>query len=180
MCTGAAERAARGQKFRNRPANPLTCRASDVLCLDANAAERPWFLRISAQKQKNRLTDQVHRPEAEFHLIRGHGLSSHAEVARGCSLLRRVLFAACGEAISPSQPAGGSLIETTPLQSDNAAPAAQFVHHSGNAASDRRRGLLTLKVSVRAPDWLRRSISRTVIAAASSWRRISFFARPAG
>lgn len=39
----AAEPKARGPKSGNRPANPLTCRASDLLCLDANAVECPWF-----------------------------------------------------------------------------------------------------------------------------------------
>jgi len=47
------ERTARGRQSRNRPANPLTCRASDLLCLDANAAKSPWFRGISAQRQKN-------------------------------------------------------------------------------------------------------------------------------
>jgi hypothetical protein len=54
--TKALERAARGQKSWNRPANPLTCRASDLLCLDANATKRPWFRGISAQMQTKRTT----------------------------------------------------------------------------------------------------------------------------
>ena len=51
--TRPAERAARGQKSRNRRANPLTCRASDLLCLDANAAQCPLFRRIFGQSAKN-------------------------------------------------------------------------------------------------------------------------------
>ena len=51
--TRAAERAARGQKSRNRRANPLTCRASDLLCLDANATQCPLFRRIFGQSAKN-------------------------------------------------------------------------------------------------------------------------------
>jgi hypothetical protein len=50
--TGAAERATRGQTSRNRPANPLTCRASDLLCLDANALEYPLFRRISGSMRE--------------------------------------------------------------------------------------------------------------------------------
>src|SRR6516164_6498771 len=51
--TLAAERAARGQKSRNRRANPLTCRASDLLCLHANAVQRPRFRRIAGPSAKN-------------------------------------------------------------------------------------------------------------------------------
>lgn len=43
---------ARGQRSRNRPANPLTCQASHLLCLDANALGRPWFREISGQGLK--------------------------------------------------------------------------------------------------------------------------------
>src|SRR5262249_35561509 len=81
-----AEPKARGHKSRNRPANPLTCRASDLLCLDANAVECPWF--------RNQLKKLGDRPAVDWP-------APSARMARQAgSRLKRV----------------GPLFETVPLQ----------------------------------------------------------------
>lgn len=139
--TVATECATRGQTPRNRPANPLTCRASDLLCLDANALKCPLFRRISSsmrKRTKTRISDQV---GSEFHHPMraperwgdrwGDPWTSHRRRRPPKSLLFPVLFPVW--ALLPRfLPGGVRLIEIAPFQVDDAASAAQFINDSRN------------------------------------------------